>query len=90
MCLNELTNLMHITGDENRMKILCLIFNKKNMCVSDIANTLKISIASASHHLKVMSGEGILVPNRNGKYICYSVSKNPIIGDLKKLICKYQ
>lgn len=90
MRLNELAKLMRTAGDESRLKILCVIFSKKKICVSDIAEDLGMSIAIVSHHLKVMSNEGLLVSIREGKRICYKLPDKPFVKDLKNFICKYK
>ena len=90
MCLNELAKLMRIAGDESRLKILCVIFSKKKICVSDIAGDLDMSVAIVSHHLQVMSEKKLLVSVREGKRICYELPKGSFISDLKKFICKYK
>lgn len=90
MHLNELAKLIRTAGDESRINILCVIFNKKKVCVSDIAKDLKMSVAIISHHLQVMSKEGLVLPVREGKRVCYKLPKNPFVLDLKKFICKYK
>lgn len=90
MRLNELAKLMRTAGDESRLKILCIIFSKKKVCVSDIAEELNMSIAIISHHLQVMSKEGLVVPMREGKRICYGLTKDKFVTDLKKFVCKYK
>lgn len=90
MRLNVLAKLMRTAGDESRIKILCTIFNNKKVCVSDIAQELHMSVAIVSHHLLVMSREGMLVPMRKGKKVCYELKKSPFVSDLKKFICKYK
>ena len=90
MRLNELAKLMRTAGDESRLKILCVIFNEKKVCVSDIAHILGLSIASTSHHLQVMSKEGLISSIREGKRICYQLPEGPFIKDLKQFICKYK
>lgn len=90
MHLNELAKLMRTAGDESRLKILCVIFSKNKICVSDIAKDLGLSVAIVSHHLQVMSGEGIIVSIREGKRICYKLPNDPFVKDLKKFICKYK
>jgi len=90
MRLNELAKLMRTAGDESRLKILCTIFSKKKVCVSDIAKELDMSVAIVSHHLQVMSQEGLVVSLREGKRICYELPKDPFVKDLKKFICKYK
>lgn len=90
MHLNELAKLMRTAGDENRLKILCVIFNKEKVCVSDIAKQLDLSVAIVSHHLQVMSSEGLVAPMREGKRICYKLPKDKFVKDLKNFICKYK
>ena len=90
MRLNELAKLMRTAGDESRLKILCVIFNKRKICVSDIAKDLGMSIAIVSHHLQVMSKEGLVLSIRDGKRICYDLPIDPFVKDLKKFICKYK
>jgi len=90
MRLNELAKLMRTAGDESRLKILCVIFNEEKVCVSEIAKDLNLSVAIVSHHLQVMSKDGLVVSVREGKRICYQLPKEPFIKDLKKFICKYK
>ncbi len=90
MHLNELARLMRNAGDENRLKILCIIFSKKKVCVSDIAKELNLSVAIVSHHLQVMSQDGLVSSVREGKRICYELPVDPFVKDLKKFICKYK
>ena len=90
MHLNELAKLMRIAGDESRLKILCIIFSNKKVCVSEIAEELKMSVAIISHHLQVMSHEGLVTSVREGKKICYNLPKDPFVKDLKNFICKYK
>lgn len=89
MDLNDLAKKMRIIGDECRLKILCLIFNEKKICVSDIALKLNMSVAIVSHHLQALKEEEILNSYRDGKRIRYELSDNSFIQDLKKFICKY-
>ncbi|MFA6269949.1 MAG: metalloregulator ArsR/SmtB family transcription factor [Candidatus Paceibacterota bacterium] len=90
MRLNELAKLMRTAGDESRLKILCVIFGNKKVCVSDIAKKLNMSVAIVSHHLQVMSKESLVLPVREGKRICYELPKDKFVKDLKKFVCKYK
>jgi DNA-binding transcriptional ArsR family regulator len=90
MHLNELAKLMRTVGDESRLKILCFIFNHKKFCVSAIALELDMSVAIASHHLKVMAKLGLIAPVREGKRICHKLPKDDFMRDLKKFVCKYK
>ena len=88
--VEHIAKLLRIAGDTSRLKILCIIFEKKDMCVSDIAKSLNVSVAIVSHHLKVMAGAGLLESVREGKKMCYLIPKKPFVSDLKNLICKYK
>ena len=90
MRLNELAKLMRTAGDESRLKILCVIFSGKKVCVSDIAKELNMSVAIVSHHLQIMSQQKLLVSSRNGKRISYELPKSPFVKDLKKFVCRYK
>lgn len=90
MHLNELAKLMRTVGEENRLKILCMIFDRKKACVSDIAKQLNMNIAVVSHHLQSLSQNDLILPTREGKYICYALKAGAFMDDLKKFICKYK
>jgi DNA-binding transcriptional ArsR family regulator len=90
MRLNDLAKLMRTSGDESRLKILCILFSKKKVCVSDIAKELNMSVAIVSHHLKALLHQDLLLSKREGKRVCYELSKDPFVKDLKKFICKYK
>ena len=81
---------MRTAGDESRLEILCVIFNRRNVCVSDIAEELGMSVAIVSHHLQVMAQENLVSPMREGKRVCYQLPDEPFVKDLKKFICKYK
>lgn len=86
----DLANKLQVASDHNRLKILCLLFNNKSICVSDIAKALGQSIAITSHHLISLSKAGLVGHSRVGKKICYKLSDEIFAKDLKKFICKYK
>ncbi len=88
--LKALANRLQVASEPTRLQILCLIFNKENPCVSEIAKELQLSIAVVSHHLQALYGAKLLEPSRAGKKICYNLIKNNFTEDLKNLICKYK
>jgi DNA-binding transcriptional ArsR family regulator len=89
MHLNELAKKIRTVGDESRLRILCIIFSGKQICVSAIAAELELSVAIVSHHLRAMQDEGLLISSRDGKHVCYEVTNEEFVDDLKKFICKY-
>lgn len=80
---------MKTAGDANRIRIICHLMRSGEVCVSDIAHSLKLSVATTSHHLQVMAKENLVVPVRDGKRICYALPKTPLANGLKKFICAH-
>lgn len=88
--IEALAKKLQAAGDLNRLKILCYLFAEKKACVTDIAESLGMSIATASHHLQALAKESLLESEREGKKICYKLGDAEINADLKKFICKYK
>jgi len=62
-------------GDASRLKILRLISkNANNLCVGMIAGKLDISQPAVSQHLKVLKNTGLVIADRKGYHIHYSVN----------------
>lgn len=88
--VKKLSNMLSVTGDENRLKILCFLFQNKKYCVGDIAEGVGLSIANTSHHLQTLAKTGLVDQQREGKNICYQISDHAFIKDLKKVICNFE
>lgn len=85
----KVARLLQTVGDPARLGILCVLFSSQKPCVSEIAQKLGQSVATASHHMRVLAKAGILTPVRVGKQVCYQLVDEPMIQDLKKYICRY-
>ena len=81
---------MRTAGDENRLRILCIIFSNRKICVTDIAKELRLGVAIVSHHLRALEKEGLLLSAQEGKCAYYQLPKKPFVADLKRFICKYK
>jgi len=84
--IEDLANKLLVAGDSTRLKILCIIFGDKKVCVSEIAKKLDMSVAIVSHHLQSLAKAGFLEPNREGKRVCYLFVESEINKNLKKFI----
>lgn len=85
--LQTKARLLQLAGDETRIRILCVLFRIPSPCVSDIAAQLNMSVASVSHHLRLLEDNGVLTSHREGKNICYSLQKTPLMQHIEKFIC---
>ena len=75
-----------LAGDSTRIRILCFMFEYKEACVSDIAESLDMSVANISQHLQTMKDNGYFTTERMGNNICYILVQNNYTKQLKKLI----
>lgn len=60
-------------SDKNRRDVLQLL-KKKNMTVSEIQNHFDFTPASLSHHLDVLKRANLVIPEREGQFIRYSLN----------------
>ena len=60
-------------SDKNRLKILDLL-KKKDMSVGEILENFSITNASLSHHLDILKRVNLVVSERKGQYIYYSLN----------------
>ncbi|MBI5729066.1 MAG: winged helix-turn-helix transcriptional regulator [Candidatus Magasanikbacteria bacterium] len=79
--------LIELAGDPTRLRILCFMFEYGEACVSDIAESLDMSVNAVSHHLQIMRDNGYFETERVGSMICYKLIRNEFTKQLEKLIC---
>lgn len=71
--LKSVAKFLRIIGDENRLRILCLL-KREERCVCEIWQHLGIAQNLASSHLRVMKDFGLLKSRQEGQKKYYSVS----------------
>ena len=70
--LETKSEFLHALANPVRLKILILLENKE-VCVSDLSNTMQIKQPNISQHLNILRNAGIIKKQRKGKSICYRV-----------------
>lgn len=61
-------------ADETRLKIARALGIEKELCVCDVANIIGSSVATASHHLRLLRHLGIARHRKEGKLVFYSLA----------------
>ena len=77
-------NLFAILYDPNRMRILHLLKDHKEMCVTDIADVLNASVSAVSHQLRLLETCGLVSKVKQGKMVCYLLKDKKMVADLLK------
>jgi ArsR family transcriptional regulator len=62
-------------SDPVRLKLLSLLASAESgeVCVCDLVRPVGKSQGTVSHHLKILAGAGLVVGERRGKWVWYSV-----------------
>jgi ArsR family transcriptional regulator, arsenate/arsenite/antimonite-responsive transcriptional repressor len=88
---NEMVGILKALADENRIRILGLIRNKK-ICVCVIEITLKMTQSNVSRHLTKLKNAGLITGEKKGQFAYYGLNreilkKHPfltgLIGEIK-------
>ncbi|WP_392536693.1 ArsR/SmtB family transcription factor [Legionella sp. 227] len=67
-----LSDILHLMGEANRLKLLIVCLEGPKS-VSELAEQLQLSVPLTSHHLSLLRSARLLIANREGKHIYYSI-----------------
>ncbi len=67
---------MQALGDKTRYKIFKILLSGKEMCVTQIAEAVGISVPAVSQHFRIFEFVGLVEKNRYGQKICYILKKD--------------
>lgn len=72
-------------SDSNRRKILAVL-KKRDMAVSEIAGYLNVTGATLSHHLDILKRARLIVSERQGQFIRYSLNTSVFEESVKMIM----
>lgn len=76
--ISGVAQLFKAIADENRAKIAYVLCKDEELCVCDIANSIGVTVANASHHLRNLHKQGIVKYRKEGKLAFYSLDNEQI------------
>ncbi len=88
--LSECIPIFTMLQDDNRQQILMLLFDRKNMTVTELTEQLALSRPAVSHHLKLLLDSGLVRVTKNGKERIYSLCMDNAIELLKDLLASIE
>lgn len=74
--IKKKSDMCFVISDPTRVKILFLLKRHGELCVTDFANILEISMGAASHQLNLLEKAGLTDRTKMGQMVCYSLNKN--------------
>lgn len=75
-------------GDTYRQQIMLIFEPNEELCVNEIAKMFSLSRPAISHHLKVLRDADLLVCEKRGKEVYYSVNYS-YCADVFRLVHEY-
>jgi ArsR family transcriptional regulator len=85
MPVAQAAQLFHMLGDENRLRILLLLSQRKEINVSALGATLGQSQPATSHHLTLLRATGLVSYRREGKHNFYFLASDFVRQLLQKI-----
>lgn len=74
-------------GEPTRLRICKILMRCRDLCVTDIAAILRISVPAVSQQLKVLEIAGVVVRRRDGQMICYEMREDdPLVRSLQRIL----
>lgn len=84
---STLQMVFSVLGDTTRFRIVQLLVVHQELCVTDLAKILQISMPAVSQHLRILELSDVVDKERMGQMICYMLKKsNPAVGAVLKLL----
>ncbi len=71
--ISGVVKMFKVLADENRAKIVLSLSQEGELCVCDVANIIDSSVATTSHHLRMLSNMGLAKYRKEGKLVFYSL-----------------
>ncbi len=79
--------IFSVLGDSTRFRIIKLLSAHHELCVTDLANILQISVSAVSQHLRILELSSLVDKERMGQMICYMLKRgNPTVESVLKLL----
>jgi len=68
--------LIKALADENRVRIICLLKHKRDICVCEITSIIGLAQSTISSHLKLLENAGLIESYKDGLWVNYNISSN--------------
>ena len=88
--LKQTTKIIKALADENRIRIVCMLKNKRDLCVCEITEIIGLAQSTISSHLKLLENAGFIESYKDGLWVNYNIVSglNPFSAELIEMIYK--
>ena len=74
--LKQITKIIKALSDENRIRIVCLLKYKRDLCVCEITEIIGLAQPTISSHLKLLENAGLIESYKNGLWVNYNIGSS--------------
>jgi len=74
--LKQTTRIIKALADESRIRIICLLKFKKDLCVCEITSIIGLAQPTISSHLKLLENAGLIESYKDGLWVNYNIAGN--------------
>ncbi|MDU0372313.1 ArsR/SmtB family transcription factor [Hymenobacter monticola] len=72
--LEALAQVLALTGNEVRLKMLFLLLDQQQLCVCDLADVLHMNVSAISQHLRKLKDGGVVQARKVGQTVFYTLT----------------
>ncbi|RYC66441.1 ArsR/SmtB family transcription factor [Spirosoma sordidisoli] len=73
IAFGRLAQILDLAGNENRLKIIYLLREERNLCVCDLSDILGMTIPAVSQHLRKLRDAQLIEARKVGQTVFYSL-----------------
>lgn len=70
----ETIDILKLIADNNRMRILNLLYKKEKICVCVLEEILELNQSNLSRHLNKLKRAGIIIGEKRAQWVDYRIS----------------
>lgn len=74
----DVSKIFKALADDTRVKIAYALTIEESLCVHDVANIVGCTVATASHHLRLLHNLGLAKYRKEGKLVYYSLDDDHV------------
>ncbi|WP_320047949.1 metalloregulator ArsR/SmtB family transcription factor [uncultured Ilyobacter sp.] len=71
----DIIEILKTLADENRMRILNILYRKNKLCVCDIEQTLGLTQSNVSRHISRLRKEKLIIGEKKAQWVYYYINE---------------
>jgi ArsR family transcriptional regulator, arsenate/arsenite/antimonite-responsive transcriptional repressor len=89
--VKQLSKIFKALSDTNRLRILRMLHHRP-LCVCEMREILQLAVSTVSAHLSILKEAGLIVDEKDNKWVNYSLnvnSKNPVVKKMLTMLVNW-